>query len=59
MLEGLIVADSVSRDLYLASRNLFKIIVADVCGINPINLIKFEKVLLTLPALNKIEEMLA
>lgn len=57
--EGLIITTEVDKNLHLASRNLFKISISDVAGINPVNLIRFEKVLLTLAALKKIEEILA
>ena len=40
----LIVADSVDKNLYLASRNLHKVDVRDVEGVDPVSLIAFEKV---------------
>ncbi len=55
----LIVADEVSENLYLASRNLHKVDVLDANGLDPVSLIGFEKVLMTVPALKKVEEMLA
>jgi large subunit ribosomal protein L4 len=55
----LIVTEEVDRNLYLSSRNLHKVEVRDVLGIDPVSLIGFEKVLLTVPALKKVEEMLA
>ncbi len=54
----LIVAEEVNRNLYLASRNLHKVDVRDVQAMDPVSLIRFEKVLVTVPALKKIEEML-
>lgn len=54
----LIVTEDVSENLYLSSRNLHKVDVRDVVGIDPVSLIRFEKVLVTVPALKKIEEML-
>ena len=54
----LIVAEDVSENLYLASRNLPKIDVRDVAGIDPVSLIKFEKVLITVSAIKKLEEWL-
>lgn len=56
--EALIVSEEVSENLYLASRNLHKVDVRDVNGIDPVSLIRFDKVLVTVPALKKIEEML-
>jgi large subunit ribosomal protein L4 len=55
----LIVTEEVDRNLYLSSRNLHKVEVRDVLGIDPVSLIGFEKVLVTVPALKKVEEMLA
>lgn len=56
--DGLLITENVDENLYLATRNLFKINVRDVESIDPVSLIGFEKVLLTVPALRKIEEML-
>ena len=55
----LIVADEVAENLYLAARNLHKVDVLDVAGLDPVSLIGFEKVIMTVPALKKVEEMLA
>lgn len=57
--EVLIVTEDVSENLYLSSRNLHKVDVRDVVGVDPVSLIRFEKVLVTVPALKKVEEMLA
>ena len=54
----LIVVEEVDSNLYLAARNLKKVDVIDVQGVNPVNLIGFEKVLFTVGALKKAEEML-
>ncbi len=54
----LIVADEVDRNLYLAARNIPMVDVRDVNGVDPVSLISFEKVLVTVPALRKFEEML-
>lgn len=54
----LIVSDEVSENLYLASRNLHKVDVRDVHGVDPVSLVAFDKVLITVPALKKFEEML-
>lgn len=56
--EVLIVSDEVSENLYLASRNLHKVDVRDVHGVDPVSLIAFDKVLVTVPALKKFEELL-
>lgn len=55
----LIVAEEVSKNLYLSSRNLHTVDVRDVQGVDPVSLIRFEKVLVTVPALKKLEEALA
>jgi large subunit ribosomal protein L4 len=54
----LIVSDEVDENLYLASRNLPNIDVRDVAGMDPLSLVGYEKVVVTVPALKKIEEML-
>jgi large subunit ribosomal protein L4 len=55
----LIVAEEVAENLYLAARNLRHVDVLDVAGLDPVSLIGFEKVLITVPALKKVEEMLS
>jgi large subunit ribosomal protein L4 len=55
---ALIVTEEVTENLYLAARNLHKVDVRDVSAIDPASLIAFEKVIVTVPALKKFEEML-
>jgi large subunit ribosomal protein L4 len=55
----LIVSDEISENLYLSSRNLPHVEVRDVNGADPVSLVRFEKVLITLPAVKKFEEVLA
>ncbi len=55
----LILSEEVSKNLYLASRNLHKVDVRDVHGIDPVSLVRFDKVLITVSALKKVEELLA
>jgi large subunit ribosomal protein L4 len=55
----MIVVDAMDKNLYLAARNLHKIGVCEAGVIDPVNLIKFDKVLVTVPALKKLEEMFA
>lgn len=57
--EALIVTEDVSENLYLASRNLHKVAVRDVQGVDPVSLVGFDKVVMTVPALKKFEEILA
>jgi large subunit ribosomal protein L4 len=54
----LIISDKIEPNLYLASRNLHKVAVLDVAGVDPVSLIKFSKVLITVPALKQLEEVL-
>ncbi|MBX6421725.1 MAG: 50S ribosomal protein L4 [Sinobacteraceae bacterium] len=55
----LIVTDAVDRNLYLSARNLPSVDVIDVEAINPVALLKFEKVLMTAPAIKKLEAWLS
>ncbi len=55
----LVVVEDVDENLYLSTRNLRDVAVTDVEGVNPVNLIGFDKVLFTVGALKKAEEMLA
>lgn len=54
----LIVTPEIDENLFLAARNLYKVDVRDVAGIDPVSLIAFEKVLVTADAVKQIEEML-
>ena len=55
----LIVSAQVQKNLYQAARNLHKVDALDVSGLDPVSLIGFEKVLITVSALKKVEEMLS
>src|SRR5690554_2049022 len=52
--EVLIVSENVGENLYLAARNLHKVEVRDVQGLDPVSLIRFEKVVVTVSALKQI-----
>lgn len=54
----LIVSDQVDQNLYLAARNLHDVDVLDASGVDPVSLIGFDKVLVTVPALKKLEGLL-
>ena len=54
----LIVSAEVGKNLYLAARNLHKVDVRDVDGIDPVSLIGHDKVMVTVDAVKKFEEML-
>jgi large subunit ribosomal protein L4 len=55
----LIITEELDENLFLAARNLYKVDVRDVQGIDPVSLIAFDKVLVTASAVKKIEESLA
>ena len=52
-----IVVDDLDNNLYLAARNLHKVGLSEAGVIDPLNLVRFDKVLITVPALKKLEEM--
>lgn len=54
----LIVTDAVDENLYLAARNLPHVDVRDVQGSDPVSLIAYDKVLVTVSAVKKFEELL-
>ena len=54
----LIVTPDVDENLFLSARNLYKVDVRDVDGIDPVSLVGFEKVLMTATAVKQLEEML-
>ncbi len=54
----LIVDAEISKNVYLASRNLPNVAVAEAGSVDPVSLVSFEKILVTVPALKKVEEML-
>lgn len=56
--KALIVTKDVDENLYLASRNLPFVDVRDVSGVDPVSLIGFDKVLITVDAVKQLEEML-
>ena len=53
---GLIVSDTINENVYLASRNLPGVYAMDVAGIDPVSLVAAEKVILTVDAVEKIQE---
>ena len=54
----LIVSENVQQNLYLAARNLPHVDVRDVQASDPVSLIAYDKVLMTVSAVKKFEEML-
>jgi len=55
----LILNEAFDENLFLAARNLPNVGVCDVVAMDPVVLIRFEKVLVTMPALKLIEERLS
>lgn len=55
----LIVTEEVDEKLYLAARNIPNVDVVDVAAADPVSLVAFDKVLVTVSALRKFEEKLA
>ncbi len=55
----LILNEAFDEALFLAARNLPNVGICDAASIDPVVLIRFEKVLVTLPALKLIEERLS
>jgi large subunit ribosomal protein L4 len=55
----LIVNEVFDETVFLATRNLKDVGICDAASIDPVVLMRFEKVLITLPALKLIEERLS
>ncbi len=55
----LILNEAFDENLFLAARNLSDVGICDVASMDPVVLIRFEKVLVTVPALKLIEERLS
>jgi large subunit ribosomal protein L4 len=54
----LIVVDQLYENLYLSARNVPNVAVREASGVNPVQLLKFDNVLITVDALRKLEEVL-
>ena len=55
----LVIADEVDENLYLASRNLGKVLVIEPRYADPVSLVHYKKVLVTKGAIDKLKEMFA
>jgi len=55
---GLIVTSEANENLYLASRNLPGVYAVDVAALDPVNLVAADKVILTVDAVEKLQEWL-
>ncbi len=56
--DALVLTDGLDSTVYLAARNLPKVQVMDVAGVDPVSLIKPQKVVIDEAALKKLEERL-
>ena len=54
----LIIIENYDENIFLASRNLSNVSVCDVKSMNPVSLIRYEKVLVTIKSIKMIEEYL-
>lgn len=61
VMEGslLIVSDSISENLYLSARNIPNLGVIDVSATDPVSLVGFDKIMMTVAAVKKFDEVLA
>ncbi len=55
----LIITETGDESLYLSARNLPSVEVTDVAGMNPVNLVRYDHVVVTVGAVRAIEESLA
>jgi large subunit ribosomal protein L4 len=56
--KGLIVVGDANENVYLASRNIPGVYTVDVAGLDPVSLVSADKVVLTVEAVEKIQEWL-
>ncbi len=56
---GILVSDDLDNNVYLASRNIPGLHAMDVAAIDPVSLVHADKVVMSVAAINKIEEWLA
>ena len=55
---GVIITDDATNDLFLSARNLNNVTVLEIGDLNPVSLVGSENIVVTVGALQKIEEML-
>ncbi len=56
--KGLIVSNELNENVYLASRNIPGVYVLDAASIDPVSLVAADKVIMTVDAVEKIQEWL-
>ncbi|MGP1931660.1 MAG: 50S ribosomal protein L4 [Arsenophonus sp.] len=54
----LIISTNIEEKLFLAARNLYKVDICNAIDINPFSLVAFNKIIITVDAVKKIEEIL-
>ncbi len=57
--KGLLVSEGVEDNLYLSARNIPAVYVLDAAGLDPVSLVRSEKVVMTVAAIKKIQEWLS
>lgn len=57
--EVLVIIDEMNENLYLSARNIPHVAVVEVKNVDPVSLLRFEKVLITKSGLKKFEELLS
>jgi large subunit ribosomal protein L4 len=57
--EVMLITNQVDDNLYFSSRNVPRVSVVEVKNIDPVSLLKFERILLTSEGLRKLEELLS
>lgn len=57
--KGLLVTSDLSEAVYLSARNLPNVGICDVQAVDPVSLVRFDKVVMTVSAVQKLEEALA
>lgn len=55
----LILTDKMEENIFLAARNLHKVGLSEASAVDPVNLVRFDKVLATVTAIKQLEESLA
>jgi len=57
--KGLLITDGLDANVYLSARNIPNLMVMDVAIVDPLNLVRHDKVVIDQAALKKLEERLA
>ena len=56
---ALIVTEELDANVFLASRNIPYVTAVDAAGVDPVSLVGFDKVVMTVDAVKRLEEKLA